>query len=116
MKTVSEYLYNLYKPHLPQLEGCAESSIEVSLNEYPIFLTTGTVLTNPDTPAVTVTATFYSEQDWTGQILPDSGSLKFKSCCREEFPSSPRELQVVFLAKPGKETQALLDILIESLQ
>lgn len=114
MKTVSNYLFELYKPYLQQLEGVAETSLDVYLNETALYGHSGGIKCIANAPALVVTTTFYSNYEWTGQLLPDMGSLKFKSCCRKEFPSYPRELEVVFLAKPGKETQDILQILKDS--
>lgn len=114
MRTVSEYLYELYKPHIEQLVGVANTSIEVMLKEYPVFLSSGGVLTNSDSPDLLLSATLYAQSQWKGQLLLDVGSLEFRSCSRKPFPTHPSELEVTWLAKPGKETQEILEILKDS--
>lgn len=114
MRTVSRYLFELLKPHIEQLICVAEASLEVMLKEYPVFLSSGDVLANSDSPDLLLSATLYAQSQWKGQLLLDVGSLEFRSCSRKPFPTHPSELGVTWLAKPGKETQEILDILKEN--
>ena len=114
MKTVSKYLFELLKPHIEQLVCVAETSIDVMLKEYPVFTNSGSVLAASDSPDLTLSATLYSAIEWKGQLLLDIGSLEFRSCSRKPFPTHPSELAVTWWAKPGKETQDILEILKEN--
>jgi hypothetical protein len=111
MKTVSNYLFELLKPHISQLICVAETSLEVMLKEYPVFFNSGDVLATSDSPDLFVSATLYSAKAFGPQVLPDIGSLEFRSCSKRPFPTHPSELEVTWLAKPGKETQDILQIL-----
>lgn len=114
MRTVSKYLFELLKPHIEQLICVAETSIDVMLKEHLVFLSSGDVLTTPYSPDLLLSATLYSYTEWKGQLLLEVGSLKFRSCSRKPFPTHPSELAVTWLAKPGKETQDILEILKEN--
>ena len=114
MKTVSKYLFELLKPHITQLICVADASLEVMLKEYPVFLSSGDVLATSDSPDLLLSATLYSSTEWKGQLLLEVGSLEFRSCSRKAFPTHPSELAVTWLAKPGKETQDILEILKEN--
>lgn len=114
MKTVSKYLYELLKPDVEQLICVAETSLEVMLKEYPVFTSSGNVMATSDPPDLLVSATLYSSKEWKRHLLLDIGSLEFRSCSRKPFPAHPSELAVTWLAKPGKETQVILDILKDS--
>ena len=114
MKTVSEYLLKVLKPHLLQLSGVAKTSLELMLKEYPIFTSSGDISTSSEPPDIVIAATLYSVTKWEGQLMLDVGSLVFRSCSRKEFPVCPSELEVTWLAKPGKETHDILQILKDS--
>ena len=111
MKTVSNYLYELLKPHMEQLICVADTSVEVMLKEYPVFTSSGYVKSSSDAPDLFVSATLYSAKPFGPQVMPDIGSLEFRSCSKRPFPTHPSELEVTWLAKPGKETQGILQIL-----
>ena len=114
MKTVSKYLFELLKPHIGSLICVAEASLEVTLKEYPVFTRSGDILTAEEPPDLFLSATLYSAAEWKGQLLLDTGSLEFRSCDKRPFPTHPSELEVTWLAKPGKETQDILQILKDS--
>lgn len=111
MKSISNYLYELLEPHMEQLICVAETSVEVRLKEYPIFTSSGDVKSTSDVPDLFVSATLYSAKPFRQQVMLDMGSLEFRSCSKRPFPIQPSELEVTWLAKPGKETQDILQIL-----
>lgn len=118
MKTVSEYLYNLYKPHLPQLSGVKDTEVSIELGEIPVTFIDGTVNVTQHTPRVVVAATFVSRACWRGVCIPELGCIRLQNY--SIYVSSPEEyfkiLEVEFCLGRGEETQALLDILKENLK
>lgn len=115
MKTVSEYLYELHKPHIEQLVGVAEARVDLNIEEPAVFDHSRGKVSSFSKPAeLRITADFYSDKLWSGIVDRRIGSLELRAWVKVDYPIFPAKLSVTIRAWPGKETQVILDILKDS--
>lgn len=115
MKTVSNYLFEAFKDSVPQLTGVAQSTVNLDIEEPATFDSSSNLVGSfAKTSVLVIRASFYSDKVWSRLPNPDAGSLEIVSWRKVAFPIFPARLEVTLLAKPGKETKEIFDILKDS--
>ena len=115
MRTVSNYLFELYRDYIPQLAGVAGATVDFSIDEPPTFnYANGEVTAVGMSQELVISAELYSERVWEGFVARRVGSLEFIAWRKVKYPIYPAKLEVSIKAWPGKETQDILEILKEN--
>ncbi len=114
MKTVSNYLFDLYKSEVKTLVGVANTTVDLTIQEPAVFLPNGSIGSLSQPSELRIFTEFYFGEMVPGFVDAALGSLEVVACAKLTYPVSTARLAVTILAKPGKETQDILEILKEN--